>query len=352
VLRDARAEAAVIETARGGILRRGLAFSRADVAVVTNVSADHFGEYGIHDLEGLADAKLAVARLVDGSLDGKPGLLVLDADDTLLHGRGEALAAAGTRVAWFALDFEDAEASGGRSCCGVRDARLVLKWEGAIHTLGPVAALPLTAGGAARYNVRNLAAAALAACALGVPVATIAKLFARFGSDPRDNPGRLERHELGGLHLLMDYAHNAEGLDGLLRVAETLRGSGSRRGRLGLLLGHAGNRQQADFERLAASAAAARPDLVVVKEIEGFERGRKRGEVPGLIRQSLLDQGVAVEAVAMAADELGAVRHALAWAHAGDVLVLPVHALAARAATHALLEKLRAAGWQARQPLP
>jgi UDP-N-acetylmuramyl tripeptide synthase len=352
VLRDPRATAAVIETARGGILRRGLAFSRADVAVVTNVSADHFGEYGIHDLDGLADAKLAVARLVDGSVDGRKGLLVLDADDALLHARGEALAAAGTPVAWFALEFEDAEAADGHACCGVRDGRLVLKWDGALHTLGPIAALPLTAGGVADYNTRNLAAAALAARALGVPVSTIAKVFAHFGADPRDNPGRLERHELGGLQLVMDYAHNAEGLDGLLRVAEALRGSGSHRGRLALLLGHAGNRQQGDFERLAASAAAARPDLVVVKEIEGFERGRARGEVPRLIRQALLDQGLPERALALAADEIGAVRHALAWAHAGDVLVLPVHALAARAAAHALFDQLRARGWQARQPLP
>ena len=89
----------------------------------------------------------------------------------------------------------------------------------------------------------------------------------------------------------------------------------------------------------------------MVKEIEGFERGRARGEVPRLIRQALLDQGVAERGLAMAADEIGAVRHALLWAHAGDVLVLPVHALAARAATHALLQKLKAGAWQAGQPL-
>ena len=74
--------------------------------------------------------------------------------------------------------------------------------------------------------------------------------------------------------------------------------------------------------------------------------------MPALIRQALLDQGVAERALAMASDELGAVRHALLWAHAGDVLVLPVHALAARAATHALLASLRKLAWQAGQPLP
>jgi hypothetical protein len=82
VLRDARAEAAILETARGGILRRGLAVARADVAVVTSIAADHFGEYGVHDLEALVEVKLAVARALDGR-----GLLVVNADDALLARR-------------------------------------------------------------------------------------------------------------------------------------------------------------------------------------------------------------------------------------------------------------------------
>ena len=145
---------------------------------------------------------------------------------------------------------------------------------------------------------------------------------------------------------------SAEGLDGLLRVADSMRGTGSHRGRLGLLLGHAGNRQQLDFERLAGSAAAANPDLIVVKEITGMERGRAPGEVPRLIRTALIERGVPEDRLAMALDEVAAVRHALLWAHAGDVLVLPVHAHGARDATHELLSKLRKSEWVAGQALP
>ena len=79
ILRDPRVEAAILETARGGILRRGLAAERAHVAVITNISSDHFGEYGVHDLAGLADVKLVVASVVDDN-----GLLVLNADDPIL----------------------------------------------------------------------------------------------------------------------------------------------------------------------------------------------------------------------------------------------------------------------------
>ena len=125
--------------------------------------------------------------------------------------------------------------------------------------------MPLTVDGSAAYNVANLAGAALASLALGISAATIAAVFARFGADTSDNPGRLMRYEVGGVRLLMDYAHNPDGLRGLLEVAHHLRGAG----RLALLLGQAGNRQVGDIEQLAATAAGARPDLVVIKETEG-----------------------------------------------------------------------------------
>jgi len=347
VLRESRTQAAVLETARGGILRRGLAVARADAAVVTNVSADHFGEYGVHDLGDLADAKLAVARLID-----QDGLLVLNADDPLLHARGAALAASGVPVGWFAQGFEAARVAGGVAWCGARGRHLILAWRGVEHVLGTVDKLPLTANGTARYNLANLAAAALASAACGVSAAIIAQVSARFGNDPQDNPGRLMRFAFGGVQVLIDYAHNAEGLDGLLAVAASQRGVGSHRGRLALLLGHAGNRLQSDFERLAATAAAARPDLIVVKEIEGFTRGRVAGEVPALIRAALLAHGVPEQVLAMEASEVAAVRYALVWARPGDVVVLPVHALAARAATLELIATLRAQGWTAGKPLP
>ena len=193
VLRDPRVEAAVLETARGGILRRGLAVARADAAVVTNVSADHFGEYGIHDLDALADVKLTVGAAV-----APRGLLVLNADDATLRAKARAsrsASAAALPLGWFARDadhpFLAAHRAAGGATCGVRDGRLLLCSRGVEHDLGAVAAMPLTVGGRADYNVANLAAAALAAAALGVAPDVIAGVFARFGSGPGDNPGRL-----------------------------------------------------------------------------------------------------------------------------------------------------------------
>jgi UDP-N-acetylmuramyl tripeptide synthase len=336
VMRDPRVEAAVIEAARGGILRRGIAVGRAHVAVVTNVSSDHFGEYGIHDLKGLADVKLTVASLL-----GPGGLLVLNADDALLRLRSGGLAqriGRCPRLGWFALDADcpvlRAHRDGGGWTCGVRDGRLQLHTGIAEHDLGPVAAMPLAVDGSATYNVSNLAAAGLAAAALGIAPSVIAGVFARFGTSPADNVGRLMRFDLDGVTVLVDYAHNPDGIRALMAVAVHLRKGG---GRLGVQLGHAGNRQVSDFEEIARAAAAFKPDLVVVAENEAFLRGREPGEVPRAIRAELLRQGLPSAALPVCMSEVEAVRHALAWARPGDVLALLVHSAAARAETLALL---------------
>jgi UDP-N-acetylmuramyl tripeptide synthase len=334
----------VLETARGGILRRGLAVPVADVAVVTSIAADHFGEYGVHDLAGLAEVKLAVARALRGD-----GLLVVNADDATLS---KSAPAAGKPLAWFARDAGQrilaAHRAAGGAACAVADGRLVLTHRGSDHDLGSLAAMPLAAGGQSAFNVSSLAAAALAAAGLGIAPAAIAAVFARFGADPADNPGRLMRYELPGLNLLVDFAHNPAALAGLVDFALKLRG----RGRLAILLGQAGNREDADLHRLAAVAAAARPDLVVVKELAGYLRGRGAGEVPAILRRALGRAGVAPGSIADAPDEISAVRQALAWARAGDVLLLAVHTREGRAAALELIERLRAQGWIAGRPLP
>lgn len=344
VLRDPAIDAAVLETARGGILRRGLAPADADVAVVTNVSADHFGEYGIHDLDGLVQVKLTVARALRAG-----GVLVLNADDERLRAAGLEL---GCQRAWFSLDAESpflqARRAAGQACCAVADGRVRLWLAGAESDLGAAADLPLAAGGRARYNLANLAAASLAAALLGVGVNDIRALLSRFGAQPGDNPGRLERYSLGGIHILVDYAHNPAGLKGLLDIAVADRGEG----RLALLLGQAGNRGDREIRDLAIVAAGYRPDLVVLKDIDGYIRGRAAGEVPALIRAELLRHGLAEDALPLRLSEMAAARTALEWARSGDTLVLPMHTLRVRSELAALLAELASSGWCAGQALP
>jgi cyanophycin synthetase len=337
VIGQRAATAAIIETARGGILRRGIAVSRAHVALVTNVSADHFGEYGIDDLDALADVKLTVAGLVPSA-----GLVVLNADDALLAAKASDLAHRFGRTfnfGWFALDADlaslRAHRAAGGDTCGVREGRLILTHRDVDHDLGAIAAMPLTVEGSATYNIANLAGAALTAAALGVSPASIAAVFAVFGKKAADNAGRMMRFERGGVQILIDYAHNPEGMRGLLRVAEHLRRG---RGRLGTLLGHAGNRQDADIEALSRVAAEFAPALVVVKENEAHLRGRPPGEIPRLIHAALRRAGLPEEALPVRTNEVDAVRCALEWARPGDVLALPVHSTAARATVLAMLQ--------------
>lgn len=344
-LRQPRAEAAILETARGGMLRRGLALCRADAAIVTNISVDHFGEYGIHGLEDLALVKLTVARAV-----AHGGLLVLNADDALL--RDLSIRFAGQRLGWFSLDDAHpllvTHRGEGGATCGVRDGHLSLHAEGVTHDLGAIADMPLALGGRAAYNVANLAGAALVATGLGIPAPAIAGVLHGFGAARDDNPGRLQRWQLDGIDIVIDYAHNPDGLRGLLEAV----GAGQRSGRLAIVVGHAGNREEADLRAVAATAAAFAPELVVLKSAEGYLRGRTSDEVPAIMRDELLRLGMDASRAVIEHDEVEAARHALAWARPGDLLVLPTFDRDKRERIEAMLATMVSGGWQAGKALP
>lgn len=346
LLRNRQAQAAILETARGGLLRRGLGVERADMAVVTNVSPDHFGEYGIHDLDALAQVKLTVARAIDAD-----GTLALNADNALLRRHAGLVDAP---LAWFSTDddhplLRQARADGRRSA-GVRNGRLSLFDGEQAHDLGAVTDMPLTLGGLAVHNVQNCAAAALAAAGLGIGPGTIRTVLARFGSDHGDNPGRLQRWTLdGNVQVYVDYAHNPDGLGQLLGLVRQAHRAG---GRLRLLLGQAGNRSDEAIADLAATAAAHHPDQVVLKDMDGYMRGRESGAVARLLREALVRHGVADDAIIQCLDETQAARLILADAGPGDSLVLPVHNVANRGRVTGLLDRLQAQRWVAGDPVP
>jgi cyanophycin synthetase len=336
VLRDPRVTLALLETARGGIARRGLAVTQADAAIVTNVSADHFGEYGIDSEADLAELKLVVARTV-----AERGVLVLNAGDAVLMATADRLPhAARARRALFAPDADHpalvALRAAGGATCGARNGHLVLELgPSASHDLGAVDVLPLTLQGSALYNLMNIAAAALTATAgLHLPVDAVRATAQRFGQRHDDNPGRLERHRWRGATVLIDYAHNPDGLGRLLAVANAQ----PHRNRLLLFLGQAGNRSDSAIAELARTAAASSPDLVIVKELSAMLRGRAPGEVPALLAQALRGAGLAARQIEnRGEDESVAAPALLARSQPGDVVVLPVHSNEGRRALHAML---------------
>lgn len=340
VLRNTQVQAGILETARGGILRRGLAVRNADVAAVTNISADHFGEYGIHDLSGLADVKLVVARALDSN-----GVLVLNADDTVLMQKADQFKC---RHAYFSMQennphIETLKKSGGIFCALI-NGHLYLN----DVDLGAIVDMPLSMGGTAKYNIENLAAAACIAFGLGIGMDAIRVTMQRFGAINSDNPGRLQRWQVGGASVLIDYAHNPEGLAGFLAIVKSQQASG----RLALLLGQAGNRENDDIRELAKVAAGFNPDLIVLKDIDGFIRGREPGEVAGILQSTLIERGISGNNILTQLDEVEAVRTILSWAKAGDILALPIHSTKGRSEVEALMQNLTEISWRAGDPLP
>lgn len=341
LLRRPEVEAAVLETARGGLLRRGLAVDRAAVAVVTNVVDDHLGEFGVQDTGALAEVKLLVTRALHAG-----GAVVLNADDPLLRERAASLS---VPVVWFSLEPGRPElarhlAGGGRAAL-CEDGVLVLAEGHARTVVARLDEVPSAMGGAARHNVANALAALGAAAALGVPPDAMARGLRRFGREAGDNAGRANVVELGGVRLVIDYAHNPHGMAAL---ADMVAAMPARR-RL-VLIGQAGDRSDEAIRALARSVLALRPDRVVLKELERYLRGRQPGEIPGIMADELVRLGVPAAAVSRPGTELAAVRDALTWARPGDLLLLTVHQ--DRPLVLALVERLRAAGWRAGEAVP
>ena len=342
VLRAAEVDAAVIECARGGMLRRGLAMSRADAAIITNIAADHFGEYGVDTLDDLTDAKRIVERVLPND-----GWLVLNADDPRL-----VAVAAGSRarIALFSTATRhsviDAHIAGGGAAAVVREGRVLLHHEREWHDLGGVDAMPLTMRGAAPHNIQNILGAALLATALGASFDAVRSTLATFGASNRDNPGRLQRYEYGGLVVLVDYAHNPDGLAALCETARSIPAT-----RRLLLLGQAGNRDDDEIRDLARVAMRALPfDYVIIKEELKLLRGRAEGDVPRLLRDELERLGIAGDRVETTRDEVIAMRRAFAWSRDGDLLVCPIHV--DKADVLAWLARVAAVDWVPGVPVP
>lgn len=341
LLRDRRVEMAVLETARGGLLRRGLAIDHADVALVTNIAEDHLGESAVYSLADLAEAKLVVARALGGT---RP--LVLNADDP-------ALVAAGARfagpIAWFSLDPDNPTLAGarrrGRPTATVREGGIVLGIGTQERPITPLASVPITVGGAARHNVANALAAALVGTLLGLDDPSIAAGLAALTNSPTGNLGRLNAFEFGGVRVFVDFAHNPHGITALMDMAQALPAT-----RRLVVIGQAGDRDDHAILELARTAWAGRPDRVLVKEMPGYLRGRAAGEVSGMLLAELRSLGAREDQLDLAVGELPAARQALGWARDGDLLLLTVHA--DRDTVLRYLQRLATERWTAGMPLP
>lgn len=309
VLSHPNVEVAVLETARGGILRDGLGFDACNVAVVTGVAGDHLGLEGVNSLEDLSRVKQVIVQSVRAD-----GAAVLNADDPLVAGMAEASPG---RVVYFSLDpynplIASHLAAGGDAVFIDNGAIILASGESRTELL-PLAKLRFAFGGKVRFMVQNALASVAAAWAAGLDPALIASALTSFQNGPLSLPGRFNIINLDSVEVLVDYAHNAAALTALSQAMEAL---GKRRTHM--VIGLPGDRRDEDLVE-AISATTSYVDSYIVRE-DSDRRGRARREIFNLVKKSLGKEAP----VAYISDELAAIAKALELARPGERVIIIV----------------------------
>ncbi|MES2740961.1 MAG: cyanophycin synthetase [Pseudomonadota bacterium] len=306
VLAAPEVDLAILETARGGILKRGLAFDLCEVGVVLNVSADHLGLDGVDTLAELAQVKAVVARTASKAV-------VLNAEDaSCLAMRANLLP--GAQVLLFALDARHPELAahrqrGGRAAF-LSDGDLVLADGACEQRIVAAHAMPSAQGGHARHNIANALAAAAALHAAGFPVAAIGAGLASFVSDHAHNPLRANVIEVDGRTVLVDYAHNPAAYRAMAAMVRAMSA-----GRTVAVVTAPGDRRDADLEQIGRACGEGFDQTFIYEE---ENRGRAAGATAAMIEQGARSGGGQAQ-VTLPVRE--AFWQALHTCRAGDVLL-------------------------------
>ncbi|HVF38542.1 MAG TPA: cyanophycin synthetase [Gemmatimonadaceae bacterium] len=312
VLSNPTVEVAVLETARGGILRAGLGFEELDVGIVLNVSADHLGLKGINTIEQLADVKGVVAAVVK-----RQGQAILNADDPLVYAMRDRTP--GDIVLFSLMDegtnpaFEEHLERNGIGA-RVEDEFFVIRRGKLRIPVTRVRDVPLMLGGAARFQRGNILAAILAAYVQGMRYDDICAGLQSFSPSTSSTPGRLNLTRVGSTRVLVDYAHNPAAIEGLLELVKELPA----RRRLGVITAP-GDRRDEDIRLIGRLCSGL--DKVILKEDEN-RRGREPGAISALVAEGLIDAGMSEDQIELVPNELDAIARALSIADADDLVTV------------------------------
>ncbi|GEM47863.1 cyanophycin synthetase [Deinococcus cellulosilyticus] len=330
ILMDPEVDFAVLETARGGMMRTGLAFEECHIGAVLNVQEDHLGLKGIDTLEDLAWVKSVVIETVAPS-----GFSILNADDPLVL---RMKAQAGGQVMLFSMQGANAPAvqehlkQGGTAVVfehlrtvGPETASQAQKspgwitlYQGSQGTpVMPVNEIPATLMGLARVNIENALAAVSMAHAAGVPSATIREALQTFGCSFEESPGRLNFYREHPFTVLMDYAHNPAGITHLKNLVLAMK---EQYGRVIGVVGAAGDRRNQDILKMGALCAEMF-DQMILRDDEDT-RGREEGESAALLLQGALQTGMSPTCIQTVLRENEAVETAMTLAEPGDLVVV------------------------------
>ncbi|MBA3310856.1 MAG: Mur ligase [Nocardioidaceae bacterium] len=316
VLAQPQVQLAVTETARGGILFRGIDVRHNDVSVVTNVSADHLGLQGIDTVDQLAEVKAVVPHITKPS-----GWAVLNGDDPRVLAMRSTISA---RPWVFSRDpdspsLRDVVGAGGRATTLIDGWICVLAPDSDPDPLVRAVDVPVTLAGLSRFNVENALAAASAALGAGLSRESVVTGLTTFRPGPELNPGRMNIYSLRDFTVIVDLAHNEAGLEALLEVMAGLRSQG---GRLLLGLGTAGDRTD-DLLRSMGEMGARDSDVMVIVHKRGYLRGRDMDEMSDMFRDGAAQVGV--HEVPALLTELEGLQALAERAGRGDVVAVMCH---------------------------
>lgn len=311
VLRHPEVQVAVLETARGGILRSGLAYDYADVAVITNVTNDHIGQYGIENLEDIAHVKSLVAEVV------RPhSYVVLNADDPLVVPIARKTKG---KVIFFSTEKDNLTlrkhlALGGMALF-VRRGIILLCQGDQSHKICSVKQLPVTWDGKALHNLQNALAAIAVGWSLGLTAEGIRTSLAEFTSDSEYNRGRLNLYQVGGVQVFIDYGHNVAGIR---EIARTLR-KFKARSIVGCIT-VPGDRPDDTIKEVARVAAQGFQRLIIREDDD--LRGRKSGEVAGILLSEAISAGMDPRKISVVLPAREAFQHGLDTCNPGEIFVM------------------------------
>ncbi|WP_116963959.1 Mur ligase family protein [Fastidiosibacter lacustris] len=320
VLTNPQVEIAVLESARGGLLKRGLIETQVKAATITNVSPDHMGEDGVETLQDLIEAKCIVYR----GLAGENAYAVINLDDVHLASLVNVIKKP-NKILISKNPIEVSQLgtlSDKDKACYVKN-NVFIWWENyKEHILVKLTDVPLTINGAAKHNIENTLHAIALAYALGISLDDIGHALTTYKNDINQNQGRANIYELqSGATVIVDFAHNPAGLDAILSLARHYCNKDSR---LSLMLGTTGDRINL-IDDCSRVVVQYQPSQIFIKELKKYLRGAKLGEIPQKVAVSLAHFGIKQDTIFFVEDELSGAKQALQNLQSDDVCVLCCH---------------------------
>ncbi len=310
VLKDPSVQVAVLETARGGIIRSGLGFDHCDIGIVTNIAADHLGLKDINTLEDLARVKSVIPRSVSSK-----GFAVLNAEDENVFWMRKYVDG---EVVFFSMDetnknIQKHAQRGGVSCIFENGYVTILKGKWKVRVEKAIN-IPLTYGGRAEFMIQNVLAATLACFVHKVSLEDIRVGLTTFTPSTAQTPGRMNFIEIKDFTVLMDFAHNPAGIKGLQKFINQL----SYKTRTGILSG-VGDRRDEDLREMGKLAAETFDNLIIRRG--DYLRGRTEENVINLLQEGIGESGKDI-AVEIFHESKEAIDYAFESAEAGDLIVI------------------------------